>query len=84
MIPTIEIDSDGNIQTIYTDEIDLYALGEVHNVKRASNIEFDEVNQEWIVIQASTGNTIHRNKSRTQAISWEIEELGVSGQYYKE
>jgi len=84
MIPTIEINNDGDIQTIYTDEIDLYALGEVHNVKRASSIEFDEASQEWVVIQASTDNIIHRNKSRTQAIAWEIEELGVSGQYYKE
>lgn len=84
MIPTIEIDNDGNIQTIYSDEVDLYALGEVHSVRRASNVEFDEANQEWMVIQASTGNIIHRNKSRERAISWEIKELGVGGQYYKE
>ncbi|KKL60890.1 hypothetical protein LCGC14_2200800 [marine sediment metagenome] len=84
MIPTIEIDNDGNIHTIYSDEIDLYELGEVHNVRRASHVKFDEANQEWMVIQASTGNIIHRNKSRAQAIAWEIKELGVGGQYYKE
>ncbi len=82
MIPTIEIDNDGNIQTLYSDEVDLYALGEVHSVRRASNVEFDETNQEWMVIQTSTGEIIHRNKSREQAISWEIEELGVGGKYY--
>jgi len=84
MIPTIEIDNDGNIQTLYSDEIDLYALGEVHSVRRASNVEFNENNQEWMVIQASTDEIIHRNKSREQAILWEIENLGVGGQYYKE
>lgn len=73
MIPTIEIDTNGNIRTIYSDDIDLYALGEVHSVRRASSIGFDEANQEWMVIQASTGDIIHRNKSRAQAILWEIE-----------
>jgi len=82
MIPTIEIDSDGNIQTLYSDEVDLYALGEVHNVRRASSVEFDEANQEWMVIQASTGKIVYRNKSREQAISWEIKELGVGGKFY--
>ena len=82
MIPTIEIDNDGNIRTLYSDEIDLYALGEVHSVRRASNVEFDEANQEWMVIQTSTGNIIYRNKNRERAISWEIEELGVGGKYY--
>lgn len=84
MIPTIEIDNDGNIQTLYSDEIDLYAIGEVHSVRRASNVEFDEANQEWMVIQASTDKIIHRNKNRKQAISWEILELGVGGKYYIE
>lgn len=82
VIPIIEIDNDGNIHTIYSDEVDLYELGEVHNVRRASNIEFDEANQEWMVMQTSTGEIIHRNKSRAQAISWEIEELGVGGKFY--
>lgn len=82
MIPTIEIDNDGNIRTIYSDEIDLYALGEVHSVRRASNVEFDETNQEWMVIQTSTGDIIHRNKSRKQAILWEIEKLGIGGKFY--
>lgn len=82
MIPVIEIDKDGNIRTMYSDEINLYALGEVHSVRRASSIEFDETHQEWMVIQTSTGDIIHRTKSRAQAISWEIEELGVDGKYY--
>ena len=81
MIPAIEIDQQGNIRTLYTDELDLYALGQVHNVRRASHLEFDEKNQEWEVVQASTGKVVHRDKNRQRAIDWEIKELGVGGKY---
>lgn len=84
MIPIIEIDNNGNIQTLYSDEVNLYELGVVHNVRRASSVEFDEGNQEWVVVQASTGNIIHKNKNREKAIQWEIKELGVGGKFYNE
>ena len=82
MIPVLEVDEHGNVRTLYTDEIDLYAIGEVTNVRRASHLEFNEENQEWEVIQASTGKVVHRNKNRELAIFWEIENLGVGGKYY--
>jgi len=82
MIPVLEIDEHGNVHTLYTDEIDLYAIGEVTNVRRASHLEFNEKNQEWEVTQASTGEVVHRDKNRAKAIEWEVKELGVGGEYY--
>ena len=83
MIPVLEIDNHGNVRTLYTDEIDLYAIGEVTNVRRASNLEFNEENQEWEVISAATGAVVHRNKNRTKAIEWEIEHFGPGGDHYE-
>lgn len=71
-IPCVEIDIDGNINTIYTDEIDLYDIGTITNVRRASHVNFDNVKQKWIVIDAQTNDILHENKSRESAINWEI------------
>lgn len=78
-IPTIEIGVDGNITTLYTDEVELYDLGVVCNVRRASTIEFDEMAQEWMVIEAATKRVVYRNKSREEAIAWEIEAFSPGG-----
>ena len=81
MIPTLDIDPQGNITTLYTDEVDLYSLGTVHSVRRASNVEFNEVAQVWEV-KLLDGKVIHRDKSREAAIDREIELLGPGGEYY--
>jgi len=83
MIPVLEIDEHGNISTLYTDEIDLYAIGQVHNVRRASHLEFNEANQEWEVMNAVTGKIVHRDKNRTRAINWEIKNFSPGGRYYE-
>jgi hypothetical protein len=78
-IPTIEIGTDGNIRTLYTDEIELYDLGIVCNVRRASTVEFNEDRQEWEVRKADNGRVVHRNKNREAAIAWEIKAFSPGG-----
>lgn len=82
MIPTLEIDIDGNIQTLYNDDINLYDLGKVCNVKRASHINFNEQQQRWQVVCATTGKIVFSHHNRAQAIRWEIENFSPDGKYY--
>ncbi len=80
MIPTLEIDQQGNIHTLYNDTIDLYELGLVTNVRKASYVEFNEKDQTWEVILPD-GQVIHRDKNRERAIEKEIELMGPGGEY---
>ena len=82
MIPTIEIDENGDISTLYTDQVDLYSIGKVCNVRRASNVEFNEARQEWDVVCAKTGSIVHSNKNREDAIEWEIDAFQPGGLLY--
>ena len=82
MIPILEIDAVGDIRTLYTDEVNLYELGLVGNVRRASRVEFDEENQLWEVICAKTGVVVYKNKNRQSAIEKEIILFGPGGQHY--
>ncbi len=81
MIPNLELDEQNNVQTLYTDEVDLYELGLVEDVKRASNILFDQEGQVWEV-KLLDGTVIHRNKNREAAIEREIELMSPGGEYY--
>jgi len=81
-IPNILIDSDGTMHTIYTEELDLYELGQLGNVRRASWLVFDEPAQEWTVRSADTGETVHRTRSRADAINWEIRHFSPGGKHY--
>ena len=80
-IPTILVDEDGDIQTLYTEEVDLRALGRIENVHRASHVIFDEARQEWTVVCAVTDRVVHRNPSREAAIAWEIEHFQPGGEF---
>jgi hypothetical protein len=82
MILTLDISPDGNINGLYSDEIDLYELGQVHNVRRASNVEFNETKQVWQVIKSLTNKVVFEHKSRTRAIEWEIENFQPGGRHY--
>lgn len=83
MNTVLEIDETGNVSCLYTDEINLYDIGMVQNVTRASHIEFDEQTQEWIVIHAKSCEILFRHKNRESAIEWEIENLKPGGKYYE-
>jgi hypothetical protein len=81
-IPVVEFDEHGDVVTLYTDEIDLYELGVIGDVRRASHVEFDEANQEWIVLTPG-GEVVHRDRNRERAIAWEIQNLGPGGKHYR-
>ena len=81
-IPSILIDSDGSLHTLYTEELDLFELGEIANVHRASRIEFDQAAQVWRVIDASTDEEVYRDRSRLAAIEWEIAHFSPGGIHY--
>ena len=83
MIPALEIDTEGNVHTLYTEEIDLFALGTLTNVRRASHVRFDEARQEWTVVDAETGEIVYRNKRRTVAIAWEVAHFQPGGDRYR-
>jgi len=85
---TIEIDNDGNLKTIYDDELFLQDVGDIYNIHRASNIEFNEDNQEWVVripnIMPGLVIDIFSHKSREKCIEFEIENMQPGGKYYNE
>lgn len=81
VIPAIEIDQDGNVSTLWTDEINLYELGQVHNVRRASHVSFNDKKQLWEV-QLLDGTIIHENRSREAAIETEVTLLSPGGEYH--
>jgi len=83
MIPAMEIDADGNVHTLYHEAIDLFALGTLTNVRRASHVRFDEARQEWTVVDGGTGEIVHRDRSRTAAIEWEITHYQAGGDRYR-
>jgi hypothetical protein len=83
-IPVIEIDQVGNISTLYNDEINLYEIGTVTHVRRASFIEFNEIKQGWEIIHAKTKKIIGYDKNRERAIKKEIEMFQPGGKYYEE
>lgn len=72
----LRIDPDGTLRTLWTDAIPLAELGDL-TVKRASEIVFDDVHQDWtikLVDQSQRSQwtgTIHRSLSRTACLAWE-------------
>lgn len=80
-IAVLEIDHEGNIHGLYTDEIDLFSIGRVTNVRKASNVEFNEAEQVWEVLSLE-GEVLHKNPNRELAIEWEITAFSSGGKYY--
>jgi len=84
MIPNIEISKEGNISTLYNDDINLYELGAIRNVRRASEIRFNELFQDWVVVNAKTKEVVYQNKRRDKCVEWEIINFAPGGKYYNE
>ena len=78
----LEIDNNGDIHCLYTDEVDLFALGLVTDIHKASNVEFNEAEQTWEVLSLD-GEVLHMNPNREKAIEWEIEMFSTGGEHYK-
>lgn len=60
---------DGTGQCLYSEAIDLSALGRLH-VKRATHIEFDNGKQVWRV-KDRKGRKLHSAPSRQACLQWE-------------
>jgi len=67
---TLRFDPGGSIDCLYTEAIDLRALGRLH-VVRATDIRFNPVTQHWDVHAADTGKLLHSDPSREACLAWE-------------
>ncbi|KKN91236.1 hypothetical protein LCGC14_0221040 [marine sediment metagenome] len=77
----LDIDPAGDVHCLYTDEIDLFAIGRVVGVRKASNVEFNEKKQVWEVLSLE-GKVLHESCSRVAAIDWEIKAFSPGGMCY--
>ena len=76
-----EITPEGDLHGLYTDEINLFSVGRVTDVKKASNVEFNQDEQVWEVLSLE-GEVLHKTSNRNSAIDWEIEAFSPGGKYY--
>ena len=77
-----DIDLEGNLHGLYTDEVNLFAIGKVVEVHKASNVEFNEAEQVWEVLSLE-GKVLYQNSNRQTAIDWEIVAFSPGGSHYK-
>ncbi len=72
MTPTerYRIEPDGTVVTVYTDTVDLRALGHVRAL-RASIVEWDESGQAWIARILASGEVLGPFATRAEAVSSE-------------
>jgi len=75
MKTTLRFQPGGTIDCMYTEVIDLRALGRLE-VFRATDIRFSEKTQLWHVRCASTGELLHTDPSRGACLAWERQHLG--------
>jgi hypothetical protein len=67
---TLTIAPNGEVTTLYTEAIDLTALGPL-TMRRASAIEFNADRQAWEV--TVSGEVLFRHPSRAECLRWEHE-----------
>jgi hypothetical protein len=72
---TLRFQPGGQINCLYTEAINLRALGRLH-VVRATDIRFCDKSQQWNVRCASTGKLLHTDPSRDACLAWERTNLG--------
>jgi hypothetical protein len=70
---TLTIRTDGTIQAMYTEAIELSALG-LMDVRRATLIEFDNRLQAWRVLDP-IGDCLYCSPSRDTCLAWERKHL---------
>jgi hypothetical protein len=70
MSQTLRFHPGGHIDCLYTEVIDLRALGRLE-VVRATDIQFNETIQQWEVHDAGTGQVLFSHPSRTECLRWE-------------
>ena len=90
----LRITPDGCIRGLWSDHVQLTDLGTVH-VRRASHVEFDEMQQCWTVREAAPrnrilrllqhlrgrpiGGVLHHAYTRASALAWENEHFQPGG-----
>jgi hypothetical protein len=72
---TLRFKPGGQIDGLYTEAIDLRALGRLQ-VYRATVIRFCERSQQWNVRSACTGKLLLTDPSREACLAWERQNLG--------
>jgi hypothetical protein len=70
----LTIDHDGTGRCLYSELIDLRALGSL-TCQRASHIEFDGTAQDWKVLSADRNRVLFRDPSRQACLDWEQDNL---------
>lgn len=65
----LTFEPDGTAHGLYTEVIPLHSLGRL-SIARATNIEFDEQNQCWMVWD-NDGHILFHNPSRQACLDWE-------------
>ena len=70
------IEPDGRVVTVYTDTVDLRALGHVRAV-RASTVEWDEGGQAWLARILASGERLGPFATRAEAVTAERRVLAV-------
>lgn len=79
----LEINEDGNVLCLWTDDIDLFDVGLITNVHKASDVDFNQEEQIWEVLSLDR-KVLHKNKNRDKAIEFEIKEFSPGGKYYED
>lgn len=70
MKTTLRFDPCGQVDCLYTEAIDLRALGKLE-ITRATDIRFNETSQQWEVHKAETDVVIYSHTSRSECLAWE-------------
>lgn len=75
--------ANGEARMLRNDAVDLRVVGPTYTW-RASHVEPDNANQDWVVTSAKTGKQLGRFSTHAEAIAWEKEYFGVGGIGWKE
>jgi hypothetical protein len=67
----------GQIDCLYTEAIDLRALGKLE-ISRATDIRFNDATQQWDVHAANTDQVLFSHASRSECLAWENHNLQPS------
>ncbi len=79
MKTTLRFHPGGHIDCLYTEAIDLHALGRLQ-VVRATDIRFNDITQQWDVHDADTGKRLFSHPSRNQCLQWEQTHMQVNAE----
>jgi hypothetical protein len=70
MRTTLRFDDTGRVECLFTEAVDLRALGRLQ-VVRATDIRFNSSTQLWDVHHAGNGQVLFSDASRAACLAWE-------------